>query len=66
MRNKTVINNSGSGMILLFIAFFFAKLTGLIDWSWFYVTMPLWIGFAIAAIAGITLFFLLLLEKVLK
>lgn len=28
---------------LLFIAF---KLTGVIDWSWWFVTMPFWIGLA--------------------
>ena len=44
-------SNSSSGGIgfmgLLFITFLVLKLTKVIDWSWWYVTMPLWLGFAI-------------------
>lgn len=32
---------------LLTIAFVVLKLTGTIDWSWWWVLAPLWIGFAI-------------------
>lgn len=32
---------------LLFLLFLGLKLTGFIDWSWWWVTSPLWIGFAI-------------------
>jgi hypothetical protein len=38
--------NSGSGLSLpgvLFIIFLILKLTGNIDWSWWWVTSPLWI-----------------------
>lgn len=32
---------------LLFITFLVLKLTHVIDWSWWFITMPLWITFAI-------------------
>ena len=32
---------------VLFIVFLVLKLTGNIDWSWWWVTSPLWIPFAI-------------------
>lgn len=49
-------SNSGTGLSLsavLFIVFLVLKLTGNIDWSWWWVTSPLWIPFAIGlAIVG--------------
>lgn len=43
----------------LFLLFLALKLTGYIDWSWWWVTAPLWIPIAIAlgifAIAGMIL-----------
>ena len=32
---------------LLTLIFITLKLTGYIDWSWWYVTMPMWISYAI-------------------
>jgi hypothetical protein len=32
---------------LLFLVFLVLKLTHHIDWSWFWVTLPLWAGFAL-------------------
>lgn len=49
--------NDGIGPTLLFIAFLVLKLTGVISWSWFWVTAPIWIpaafagGFLLGAIA---------------
>lgn len=37
------INLSGFPTIL-FVVFFILKLTGVIDWSWWWVTAPLWIS----------------------
>ena len=34
------------GSFLLFVVFLVLKLTGAIDWSWWLVTIPLWIGVA--------------------
>ena len=39
----------GIGMIL-FIVFLVLKLANVIDWSWWWVTSPLWIPFVAAAI----------------
>ena len=55
------MNNGSSGGIgilgLLGIVFVTLKLTGVIDWSWWWVTLPFWGGLAlvlvIAAIAVI-------------
>jgi hypothetical protein len=44
--------NKSSGGIgffgFMFLIFMTLKLTGYIDWSWWWVTAPLWGGFAIA------------------
>jgi hypothetical protein len=46
MANKK--SNSGLSLTaVLFIVFLVLKLTGNIDWSWWWVTSPLWIPFAI-------------------
>lgn len=38
-------NNGGTGVLtILFLIFLVLKLTDIIDWSWWYVTMPLWGG----------------------
>ena len=36
-----------SAAFVLFVVFLVLKLCGVIAWSWWLVTMPLWIGFAI-------------------
>jgi hypothetical protein len=51
----------GSGGVsflgLLAIVFITLKLCNVIDWSWWWVTCPLWIGIAIVGVIGaITLF----------
>lgn len=46
-------NNSSSGigfLGLLAIAFIVLKLTGFINWSWWWVTLPLWGGFALLGV----------------
>jgi hypothetical protein len=41
-------NNGGIGLAsILFVVFLVLKLTGHIDWSWWWVTSPLWIPFTI-------------------
>ena len=49
MTNESKSGGLGIGMIL-FIVFLVLKLTGTIDWSWWWVTSPLWIPFAAAAV----------------
>jgi len=53
------MNDSSSGIGLfgmLGIVFVTLKLTGYINWSWWYVTMPFWGGFALVVVILITLF----------
>lgn len=41
-------SNSGIGLgTILFVVFLVLKLTNFIDWSWWWVTAPLWIPFSI-------------------
>jgi hypothetical protein len=49
-------NNNASGggvgiLGLLGLIFVVLKLTNYIDWSWWYVTMPFWIGIPILLVA---------------
>lgn len=53
MSNKS---NSSNGLGLgtvLFLIFMVLKLTNYIDWSWWWITAPLWIPIAIIAIVGL-------------
>lgn len=55
---ETNSSSSGIGFVgLLAIVFITLKLTGYIDWSWWWVTSPLWIGtlltIAICLLVGI-------------
>ena len=60
MCNTTTTASGGIGFFgLLFIAFLVLKLTHVIDWSWWWVTAPLWGGLAIGV--GILLIILLVL-----
>lgn len=49
MSNKTSAASGGgvSLMTVLFLIFLVLKLCGLITWSWWWVTAPLWGGFAL-------------------
>ncbi len=49
MANESRSNGIGIGMVL-FIVFLVLKLTGTINWSWWWVTSPLWIPFVAAAV----------------
>ena len=51
--NKNItVRGSGLGTIL-FVVFLILKLLGKIDWSWWWVTSPLWISWAL--IIGVAL-----------
>jgi hypothetical protein len=45
-------NGLGVGTIL-FLIFLVLKLTNFIDWSWWWVTAPLWIPIVVIGIIGI-------------
>lgn len=60
-QTKTIKYSTGTSLpVLLFLLFLTLKLCGLIDWSWWWVTCPPWIGFALVAsiIAGCAFFVL--------
>lgn len=40
----------GSPLFILFIVFLVLKLTSVIHWSWWFVTAPLWVPIALAAV----------------
>lgn len=51
MANNTQTQSGGVGFFsLLFLLFLGLKLGGVIDWSWWWVTAPLWIPLAIVAV----------------
>lgn len=53
-----------SWSMVLFIVFLILKLTHVIDWSWWWVTSPLWIGAALILIGiPIVIFIYDLIER---
>lgn len=45
MKSNTAANSGGIGFVgLLTIVFITLKLTGYIDWSWWWVASPVWIS----------------------
>jgi len=62
-----VKENTSSGMgigMILFIVFLVLKLTGVINWSWWWVTSPLWIPLALGGIIiGILGVIAIIIEK---
>lgn len=63
MANSSTSQSGGIGFAgLLTILFIGLKLTGHIDWSWWWVLSPIWIG----AISLVLLFFVILLVLWLK
>lgn len=52
-------SNSSNGLgvgTVLFLIFMVLKLTNYIDWSWWWVTAPLWIPIAIFILGALILF----------
>ncbi len=48
MSDSKSTSSSGIGVLgLLGVLFVGLKLTGVIDWSWWWVTLPFWGGFAL-------------------
>ena len=55
-------SNSSNGLgvgTILFLIFMVLKLTNYIDWSWWWVTAPLWIPILIIGIIGLLAIFYL-------
>jgi hypothetical protein len=51
MANNNTSNGIGFGTVL-FLVFLVLKLTDNIDWSWWWVTSPLWIPLLLAVVIG--------------
>ena len=61
--DKSSSSSSGIGFTgLLTVAFIVLKLTGFINWSWWWVLSPLWIGIVIVIVVLV----IMLLIAVLK
>lgn len=52
-KNSNVSSGSIGIGTLLFMVFLVLKLTNVIDWSWWWVTSPLWIPFSIVVLCVI-------------
>jgi len=65
MSNNTSSSSSGGiGFTgLLTIVFIVLKLTGYIDWSWWWVLSPLWVGLALLALVFLILALFTLIKK---
>ncbi len=69
MENKQQVTSGGIGLGgILFIVFLVLKLTGYINWSWIWVTCPLWAGLGVVAVVFLAMLLflglILLLEGV--
>jgi len=53
MSNKSNSSNGLGVGTILFLIFMVLKLTNYIDWSWWWVTSPLWIPIVIIGIVGL-------------
>lgn len=57
-------SNIGLGLgEVLFIVFLILKLTGVINWSWWWVTAPLWISFGLTLIVIIIVSIIMAFDK---
>lgn len=68
MNDRKRRKSAGSGGIglpmLLFIIFLILKLTNVIDWSWWWVTAPLWISAALGILFFLFIGFVLFLALI--
>lgn len=63
MKQKVEVNGGIGVLGLLGVVFITLKLLGVIDWSWWLVTLPFWGGLALAvSIVGIALICVCLVE----
>ncbi len=66
--SKTNSSSNGVGVLgLLGVVFVTLKLTGYIDWSWWWVTMPFWGGIVLVVVLVVlVLLFMLWKDKTSK
>ncbi len=57
-------SSSGIGLFgLMFLIFMTLKLMGYINWSWWWVTAPLWGGFVMAGVFALIVLIIVLIKK---
>lgn len=66
MNNNNLNHGYVSFVGLLFITFLVLKLTKVIDWSWWWVTAPLWGPFALSIVFMILYIIMGLIRGILK
>lgn len=67
MSDKVQYHNVGVGFSeLLTLLFVGLKLGGVINWSWWWVLSPLWIGFGLAVCVGLFILFVGMLMGMVK
>jgi hypothetical protein len=64
--NKNVSLCYCNGAFTLFIVFLVLKLTGVINWSYWYVTMPLWLSFVIIGLISFIIFGLFIIIQAIS
>jgi hypothetical protein len=47
--------------VVVFLVFLYLKVFGYVDWSWWIVTLPLWIGFVLVLLVLLIVFVLALI-----
>lgn len=53
MKDNTVSRGESLGLTLLLILFIGLKLTGYIDWSWWWVLSPIWVPLALIIVVAL-------------
>lgn len=67
MKKVTKKSSGINTSLVLFLIFLTLKLTNVIDWSWWWVTCPLWIGLAIyLSVVIIAIFIALIVSLVVN
>lgn len=67
MSNGSSSSSGGIGALgLLGVVFVTLKLTGYIDWSWWWVTAPFWGGFALLLAILLVVFIVWLINEIRK
>lgn len=56
MDKNVNISCGGSSLFMSFLTLLILKLTGVISWSWWWITAPLWGGFALIVVLYIIIF----------
>ena len=67
MSNGSSSSSGGIGVLgILGVVFVTLKLTGYIDWSWWWVTAPFWGGFALLLAILLVVFIVWLINEIRK